>query len=290
MNYFLLVNTFSNSGKSKAVIQNHFQLIKKYLPNSEIRFLEEGDRIEEIVSGIEEGFDVCVACGGDGTISAVASAIRNRSLLLGVLPIGTGNDFAKSLGLKKSLEENLAVLKKAEFISVDLVRVNDTYFINTLGIGFDGQTNFIATTLPSCLSVFRYVLAGMLTLFRAKVFTAKIKSASLEDLIVTETKMIVLANGKWEGGKYLISPSSDPNDGILELIYANKVSTVRLVLEFLKLSAGVAVSEGMFSMIKGSNFSIKLSEPVYIHKDGEILEQASVFDIELIKKELQVIA
>lgn len=290
MNYFLLVNTSSNSGKSKQIIQRNEQLIKSYLPDSEIRFLEEDELIEDIISSIGDKFDAVVACGGDGTINAVASSLRHQNTLLGVLPIGTGNDFSKSIGLSKSLEENLKILKKAETKPVDLIQVNDSFFINTLGIGFDGETNYLATRLPNWLSSFRYMFAGVIALKTAKKFIAVIKQYSGESIIKEETKMIVVANGKWEGSKYLISPSSNPGDGEIELIYTKSVSTFRLVIEFLKLSLGFPLSSKFFETLRGQEFLVETTEPVYVHKDGELMQKSNSFHLRVFPEQLKVIA
>ncbi len=289
MNYFLVVNTSSNSGKSRKVIQGNRDLIKSYLPNSEIRYVEEGESIRDVISGIYGRFDVIVACGGDGTINSVASSIKDRDIILGILPIGTGNDFSKTLGLGKSLEENLSVLKGGKLRSVDLVQVNDSFFINTLGIGFDGETNYIAAILPGWLSKLRYLLAGLRVLKTARNFEAVIDTHASSDRLDIETKMIVAANGKWEGGKYLISPNSDISDGLIELRYTQKTSTFRLVLEFLKLSLGFQISKGLFGTITGHEFLIETSEPVYVHKDGEILERNKRFHLKVFPKKIKVI-
>ncbi len=290
MSYFLLVNTSSNSGKSRKVIEDNLDLIKHYLPDSEIRFMDKGESVEGILSSISDRFDVVVACGGDGTISSVATSLRDKDVCLGVLPLGTGNDFSKSLGLGKSLDANLKVLKRREVKSVDLIQVNETYFINTLGLGFDGETNFIASKLPGWLSGFRYVLAGLKVLGSAKKFRATIDQKQSSVSLNIDSKMIVIANGKWEGGKYLISPDSKIDDGLLELIYTKDVSTLRLVIEFLKLSFGIPISPVLFETITGEEFSIRTLEPVYIHKDGEVLKKNDHFDLKLFPNQIKVIA
>lgn len=286
LSYCLIVNRASNSGKCLHTITKHLSLIKNTLKNVEVYELGENESIVDIASLKAETFNVIVACGGDGTARKVAIGIKDHDVLFGVLPLGSGNDFAKMLNLSSSLEVNLKVLEKAETSTLDLGILNDTFFINTLGLGFDGYTNYLASKSKIKGSL-KYVLSGIKALITAKAFDATINCKGRTESF--HTLMILIANGKWEGGKYFVSPNSLNNDGYLELIILKSISKIRLAIEFIKLSLGSSLSSDLIKLTSIQKTKITTSIPVYTHADGEIEKSEQHFSIDISPKKLNVI-
>lgn len=286
LSYFLIVNGASNSGRSLHTIKKHLSLIKKTLKSVQIYEISEFESISEIAASNAETFDVIVACGGDGTARKVAIGIKDHDVLFGILPLGSGNDFAKMLNLSSSFTENLNVLKKANHRSLDLGVFNSSYFINTLGIGFDGFTNFLASQSRIKGSL-KYVISGLKALIIAQAFDTSIHNEGKKRLF--KTKMIIIANGKWEGGKYLVSPTSINNDGLLDFIVLNNINRFRLAIEFIKLSLGKPLSFSLIEKISFKKAVIKTSIPVFVHADGEVEKKQSSFLVTINPKMFNVI-
>ncbi|GAB5408861.1 MAG: diacylglycerol kinase family lipid kinase [Balneolaceae bacterium] len=286
LSYCLIVNKFSNSGKSIDVITKHINEIDKILKNVEIYELGENESISEITSQKAILFDVIVACGGDGTARKVAIGLKNQNTVFGVLPLGSGNDFAKMLNLSTSFEENLAILKSAKTCSLDLGIVNKIFFINTLGIGFDGFTNYLASKSKISGS-FKYVFAGFQALVKAKPFNATITTDKKVEFF--RTLMIIVANGKWEGGNYFVSPSSVNNDGLLELIVLKDINRLRLAIEFIKLSFGYQLSSKLVTSLNTKEAKISTSSSVFVHADGEVEKCETSFSVGISPQSLNVI-
>lgn len=282
----MIVNKASNSGRSLDIIHAHLPLIKEILEKVEIYPVEKHESISDVVRSKAQHFDVIVACGGDGTIRKAAIGIRDQDALLGLLPLGSGNDFAKMLGLKKSFERNLTILKQAQVITCDIVQVNNTQFINTLGIGFDGYTNYLSSK-SAIKGSFKYVIAGLRALLTANLFNATITINNVSEKF--ESMMLIVANGKWEGGKYLVSPESLINDGELELIILNKISKAALAYEFIRLSIGRPLSTDLITLKRCSKAEIHLSKRVYVHADGEVEPRESTFQLSIIPNSFNVI-
>ncbi len=283
----MIVNKASNSGRALQVINKYREEIINKLKFFEIYEVGKEDSISEIANLKAKSFDVIVACGGDGTARSVAIGIKDQDVLFGLLPLGSGNDFAKMLGLSTSFNQNLEILAQGKTRNLDVGKVNNSFFINTYGIGFDGFTNYLASK-SRIRGDFKYVVSGIKALTSAKLFEATIDSE--EGSNSYKTLMVILANGKWEGGKYFISPNSLNNDGILELIILKNIGRIKLSIEFIKLSMGKPISSNLIHLKRVKKVAINTSNLVFAHADGENEQQESTFIVDLHPGKIKVIS
>lgn len=285
--FCLIVNRASNSGRALAIIKSHWIKIQEKLGEVELIEVRSHDSIDQIATLKSQQFDIIVACGGDGTARKVAIGIKDSDALFGLLPIGTGNDFAKMLGLSSSFLENLNILASLKIKPLDLIQFNNSYFINTLGLGFDGRTNLYASNLQFLKGSLKYVVAGLQSLITSQSYTATIH---IDNRIHSfKTLMTVVANGKWEGGRYFVSPASANDDGLFEIIIINNVPKLRLAIEFIRLSLGYKLSDSIHSVFRTNKATINTSNAVFVHADGEIETQQNQFNIKVSTKQLKVI-
>ncbi|MCZ2127801.1 MAG: diacylglycerol kinase family lipid kinase [Anaerolineales bacterium] len=236
--------------------------------------------IELAKQAAEEGCDLVVALGGDGTTHEVVNGLMQipaeRRPMLGVVPIGSGNDFAYSMGISEKSDRALANALKAETVrAVDIGLMTDEhgrkeYFDNTLGIGFDALVTIRSHKLP--------IIKGFLMYFTAVIQTillnhhpAKLVLESEKEKWEAESLMLTLCNGPREGGGFMLSPHSKNDDGALDFVLVNKVSRAtmfRLVPEFMK------GTHARFEQVRMGTFEKRLSlvsdSPLYIHADGEV--------------------
>lgn len=262
-----------------------------------------GHAIELARQAAEEGCDLVVAMGGDGTAHEVMSGLmqvpEDKRPLMGIVPIGSGNDFAYSLGLTQKSAHALAHALKAETIeTVDIGKMTDEhgaveYFDNTLGIGFDAIVTIRSHKLPIVKGFLMYLTAVIQTIF-LNHNPAGVKIETDTESWEGRTLMVTLCNGPREGGGFMLSPNSKNNDGKMEYVIVNKVSRgmmFRLVPEFMN---GTHMRFKQISMGEFKKFSLSSDLPLYIHADGEIftsfgsnLKKAS---FEIISNALRVVA
>ena len=202
--------------------------------------------IELAKQAADEGCDLVVAMGGDGTVHEVVNGLMqvpaDRRPAMGVVPIGSGNDFSYSMGITTKSAQALANALKAETIqTVDLGKMTDEYgrteyFDNTIGIGFDAVVTIRSHKLP--------IVKGFLMYLTAVIQTIILNHNPARMQIETESKkweeeviMLTLCNGPREGGGFMLSPNSKNGDGKMEFLTVTKLSRAtmfRLVPEFLK--------------------------------------------------------
>ena len=237
-----------------------------------------GHAIELAKQASEEGYDLVIAMGGDGTVHEVVNGImqapENKRPVLGVVPVGSGNDFAHGIAASKKSVEALTRALTGEVSTVDLGRMTDEngrqeYFDNTLGIGFGAIVTIRSHRLP--------VLRGFLMYLAAVIQTILLDHNPMKMQIETDEQAweqsviyLVLCNGPREGGGFLIAPDAKIDDGIIHYAMITDVSRpmmFRIVPEVMKGTHGRFKQVHMGTCQK---FTLTADRPLYIHADGEI--------------------
>ncbi|MBV6393139.1 MAG: Diacylglycerol kinase [Anaerolineales bacterium] len=258
--------------------------------------------IELAKQAAEEGCDMVVALGGDGTAHEVVNGLMQvpaeKRPVMGVVPIGSGNDFAYSIGVNHKPDRALAHALKAETIrAVDIGRMTDEhgrveYFDNTLGIGFDAVVTIRSHKLPIVKGFLMYLTAVIQTIL-LNHNPAKIHAETDAETWDAELLMLTLCNGPREGGGFMLSPDSKNDDGQLESVAVTNVSRAmmfRLVPEFMQ---GTHARFKQVRMGQFKKMSITSNRPLYIHADGEIFtsfgSNLKKADFEIIPQALKVV-
>jgi YegS/Rv2252/BmrU family lipid kinase len=287
--YTLIVNCKSNSSRAEEYIRSSENLIYKKLSNCKIKYISSPNQLLKEASLSAQDSSIVIACGGDGTAQSIARGVHCSNTLMGLIPVGSGNDFAKSIGLKTNqpVEYYLDVILKQQVVSVDVPVINDQIFINTAGIGFDGLTNYYASVFKSLKGSVKYTFAGLKAFLNAKplVVSGTIDGSHFD----RKVWLIAVANGAVEGGKYLISPNSINSDRLLELVIVPAYNRLKLGLAFILLSLGRAIPHTFSEVITFKEVSLKIADSHFIHLDGEIGESSSDYEIKLKSECLNVL-
>jgi len=226
----------------------------------------------------EQGYDRVIAMGGDGTAHEVVNGLmqipEKKRPILGVVPVGSGNDFAHSIGIPMKPDHALAHALQSEPFAVDIGLMTDEhghkeYFDNTLGIGFDAVVTIRSHQLP--------VVRGFLMYLTAVIQTIILNHEPAHMQIETDgqkweqsTLMLTICNGPREGGGFLVAPDAKNDDGILHYAMikeTNRAMMFRLVPEVMNGTHGRFKQVTLGSCTR---MSVSADRPMYIHADGEI--------------------
>jgi diacylglycerol kinase (ATP) len=227
----LIVNTKSRRGREWFVgAQRKLTELGVELEMAEA-FRTLPELLAEAEAAVRRNVPMIVAGGGDGTFSALTPYLVESDTALGVLPLGTGNAFARDLGIAASLDAACDALVTGKLAQVDLGRAGDHYFLNVATVGL---TTLIADELTvkakRRFGRFVYALALWRALGRVQPFVAKLRTPSGEAEF--ETLQVVVGNGRFHAGPFPLSPEASITEGRLSL-YAVK-TTQRSA--FLKLA------------------------------------------------------
>lgn len=226
----------------------------------------------------EQGYEMVIAMGGDGTVHEVVNGLMQvpgeKRPILGIVPVGSGNDFAHAMGVPLRSDHALARALSGEPRSIDLGLMTDEhgrkeYFDNTLGIGFDAVVTIRSHRLPVLRGFLMYLTAVIQTiLLNHDPMGMQIESDG--EKLTQSNLLLTLCNGPREGGGFLIAPAAVPDDGILHYAMIENVSRLmmfRLVPEVMK------GTHGNFRQVRlGSckKMGVIADRAMYIHADGEI--------------------
>jgi len=254
-----------------------------------------GDLEEQVRDQVDHGADRIIVAGGDGSIHEAVNGIMRagNSARLGVIPTGTGNDFAKACGIPLDWELATQLLgarirTDTRWRRIDIGRMNDRYFANGAGIGFDAKVTRVARSYRWPIGDFVYLLAILRCLVDG-VATPDMKIVADELSTTGPVTLANASNGAWVGGMFHIAPMADNSDGQLELVIADPVSRLRILSLLPKLIRGEHLGEAEVSHASVRSVSIEASEPVPSHLDGEVGELVSRFEIEILPAALDLL-
>ena len=235
-------------------------------------------------------FDVFVACGGDGTIQCIANELINSDKIMGILPVGSGNDFVKIFGIHLSKKDYIDILVNGIIKKYDLVQVNnESKFINTFGIGFDAMANEIASRIKVSVGRFKYFFAALWSLISVSrlEFSLKVDENSPKHY---SSYLVVITNGRWEGGTFFISPDSVPTDGLLEMTISTSTNKFSLLKTLLRLILLRDLDENEIEKISFKSAEIALKKPVISHSDGEVLNPSNKYSFRVHPKAVNILS
>jgi diacylglycerol kinase (ATP) len=226
-----------------------------------------------------------IVAGGDGTLNEVVNGLGTSAhrMRVGILPLGTGNDFARTLGLPSSLEDNIDILRFGKTRRIDLVRVKSKrsrYFINVSAGGFSGMVDGkITPRVKRIWGPFAYVRGAAAALPNLHAYKTTIVLDDRERFSA-ELYNVVVANGRFVAGGLPIAPNADPSDGKLEVVLIPKLSPGEMALLAAEIVLGKHLSRSATILRQAKKIAVRSRPGMYFNVDGELVGNApAVFQI-----------
>lgn len=266
-----IVNPSANRSKALKQVGWLRNAVKEHWPGSRIVISKKAGDLARIGRDEAAKGHPVIACGGDGSINELINGVAGMDTVVGVLPMGSGNDFAKSMGIPLKKDAALRALRSADAAPIDLIRYDTNrgggLCDNTLGIGFDGWANFHAHQNTVFKGTLQYLYATVKTAFTFKAVPMRLTLDELE--ITGDFLMVTVCNGTTEGGNFKVAPMADPTDGWMDVVMLGPLSIPGL---FVRLPFFLTGSQFRFKDIRHMrcrSFSAEIGVPVGVHVDGE---------------------
>lgn len=293
----LIANPAAQNGNGAAAAQRALADLRSKLGDDAVVYAPTaGPRHACEIAERAEGCSTVIALGGDGVIHEVASGLMKRPAehrpTLGVIPVGSGNDYARTLGVSRKVDEACAQLLAAQTVPVDVGRVNDHWFLETLSFGLDAaiahdtverrvRTGRTGTAL--------YMESGInqllhhLELYRYR--------ASFDDGEPVEAESILFAvqMGPYYGSGFKICPDARIDDGMLDICIAHPPADLaRALFIFLRAKTGGHTRFKQIEMRRCRSLHVEFDEAPPVQIDGELIG-GRVFDVALEPAALDVL-
>ena len=276
MRHIFLINSFSLKNKTASMVKAIEEVCREEKINYDIEINTSYLSTEDILDRYNEDKNIIIAIGGDGTINRVLNGIVNTNNILGYIPYGTGNDFYRT---------NKELLKDG-INKIDLVKINEKYFINIACFGIDAdianQEELKFKFIPEKQKYNIGLVRNFLT-YRSKHFKVDINDKTIEDDFTT----IAVCNARYYGGGYRVSPNSKVNDGLLEVVLVRKTNKANMARLITSMKEAKHLLSDKVDVIQTDKLTIKSPKKVGANIDGEKYVSDS-FDIELIKDGIDI--
>nr|WP_295974370.1 diacylglycerol kinase [uncultured Bacillus sp.] len=229
-----------------------------------------GDAAVEARLAVERRFDLVVAAGGDGTINEVVNGMAEQEYRprLGVIPVGTTNDFARALQIPRDIVAATEIIAKGDTIPVDIGRMDNKYFINIAGGGRLTELTYdVPSKLKTMLGQLAYYLKGMEMLPSLKATKVRIEYDG--KLFEGEVMLFLVALTNSVGGFEKLSPNSSINDGMFSLLILKDTN----LADFIRIASlairGEHINDPNVLYTKANRIKVTSDEKVQLNLDGE---------------------
>ena len=272
----LVVNALSRSGEQD--FSRASEILRSFgVPIKEEYALRDPSRLPETVRrAVSEGADLIVVGGGDGSVSSVVDFLVESETVLGLLPLGTANDFARTLGIPSDVQSACETIAHGAVVDVDLGLAGEDYFVNVASVGMGAEvTNALSPELKKRAGILAYPVAATEAFVSHRPFSATLTfpngdhpPASFERLL-----QVAVGNGRFYGGGFAVAPGAAIDDRSLD-VYAIELGRPRNMVGVTRyLRSGEFIhQEGVHYYSTGA-VHFETDPPLPINIDGELVDQ-----------------
>ncbi len=281
MKVTVIVNPAAGGGRAVQEWKKAEQVLHGAGWTPEIRFTKaRGHATQLAAEAVDGGSELVVAVGGDGTAHEVVNGlpIPGRAIF-GLIPGGTGNDFAKTVGIPLDARAAAEVLVKGKPRVIDVGRVLDRYFLNVAGVGFDAEVARLVNSSPKALPG---PVAYVLGILRAILFYhAQETTLTMDDRTWKGRALLAaVGNAKFYGGGMMMCPHALIDDGRFSVVVGGDLNVIEVLMVLPKLFKGEHLSHPKVTEFESVRIAVDGPARVPVHADGEVIGTLpAVFDL-----------
>ena len=261
----LIVNPKSGADRAPQSLAAVNEALRTIVRDLDITITTSAEDAERAAArALDERCDAIYVAGGDGTLNAVLRTLVRRGgdpIPIGVIPFGTGNDFAKALGLGEEPGPAVDALLERLVVDVDIGMLNDRPFANTSAGGFIADVSATLTEgLKDVTGKLAYVIGGARALFGTEPFSARLSIEGVSDEAAgggdaIEVQMFAVCNSGYIGGGYVLAPDARLDDGLVDVLIVPRMSMLEFVGVLQRLAASADVDDPAVRRFRASAFA-----------------------------------
>jgi diacylglycerol kinase (ATP) len=248
---------------------------------------------------------VVIAAGGDGTVRLVAQELAGTGVPLGVLPLGTGNDFARANGIPDDIAGALERIVRRNTRAIDLLEVNGRPFVTAGGIGIGAHSALVVPWIKALHPLARMaadslgsgayrIAAGANVLFRPGLtervrLTWRVPGEASDQSMEVSTQGVFIANQRTLGGGIALPVPADNADGALDVCVVHDVARVRLLAALTRMLRGSAIASSVFSAWRAVRVTIETEKRSAFFGCGDLMAEGTKFEVRVVPGALRVL-
>ena len=236
-----------------------------------------GEAMEIARELVRKGVGIVAAAGGDGTLNEVAQALVGTKTALGIIPLGSGNDFLRSLVGEVDFQKALRRLREGKPTPVDVGKANSRFYLNSLGMGIDGQIAEDFMCWKFLRGELGYLWAALYEVARFGPFELRVRTDAGE--FTLPGLMVSVMNGSHTAGGFHIAPGASLTDGALNLIAIRHYPRISRVPILLKVRAGKHLGLRGVKTALVRWVEVRTDRPLRVYVDGELLPRTAELSV-----------
>jgi diacylglycerol kinase (ATP) len=292
MKTMFIINPISGKGRKRKPEETVRMIAEAYDRAGrayEIRMWDRPDRIGELISdAVKGGFSVVVAAGGDGTINEIGHRLVGTGIALGVIPMGSGNGFARHLGYSRRRKKAIRQLLTANTVDIDTGDFGGIPFMNNAGIGIDAEVaQQFSHTKKRGLGT--YLKLASRAYFGFKSFKATLVVDGNREYRWDNIMFMDITNGSQWGGGAVIAPLSTLSDGYMEAVVLERSSMLSMPRLLKLLFIGKLYRHPRIKIVRGKQFEITRRQAGNAHVDGESVKLGKTIRAQIHEKSVKLL-
>ncbi|MCK0178800.1 diacylglycerol kinase family lipid kinase [Flavobacteriaceae bacterium S0862] len=283
--WFVIINPTSGNGKAKKLWPKIKHRLNCERFQFEFYFTNSGlHNIELIQLAVNQEFKNIICIGGDGTIHNTLNGIMSQntvvtsSINVGIIPVGTGNDWVKTYNIPRNIEDAISIIKSGKIICQDVGKIEfldsqkpPVFFNNLAGIGFDGYVVSKVGNYKN-FGALAYLIGAISGLFSFKNFDVEVVADSQK--IKTKSLMVLIGLCKYSGGGMQLTDYTKPTDGLFDISIAKNFSKLDILKNLVKLFNGSIVKLKKVEILKTNTITVRCKDKLnipFVQADGELI-------------------
>lgn len=278
------------SGNRAADTEQLARCIQLNFPGADMRLTKAAGHATELArEAADNHFDVVVAIGGDGTINETARGLVGTQTALAVIPRGSGNGFARELGMPLIFEEAVVRLQRGSIGLIDVGQANGELFLNVAGVGLEAEIawQFMEHGKSGARGKWPYFKLGAKTVFTYQPPLWDVHADGAHDLIAPLT--LVFANGRQYGSNFKIAPRANLGDGLLDMVAVNDVAKWKLALALPSFFTNTWRPLGVTATTQVKHVVLTREGKFPYHIDGEPRQADGKLEIAIVPRALKIL-
>ena len=272
----IIVNPYAGRWRAKAAIPDIERACEKTGLDYELSLTKGPNHgIELAREAALAGFSPIVSAGGDGSVSEVVNGLMQAAGggmagPLGIIPLGSADDFADMLDLEKEIEAACRMILAGHTRTVDVGHVNGRYFDNNSAVGLEPMVSITQAGMKRVKGTPRYILAALTTILSHRPWRARLvwDGGQYEGPVA----LVSVGNTRRTGGVFWMTPRAEPDDGYLDFVFAGKLGRLKLIRLLPTTFDGSHVERPEVTYARTTHLAIECDPPTPIQADGELFE------------------
>ncbi|MCA1635694.1 MAG: diacylglycerol kinase family lipid kinase [Acidobacteria bacterium] len=278
----LIVNPVSGTDSAPDYLQAMNERLREGVGELDIVLtVGAGDAMRLAERAAREGYERLFVAGGDGTLNEVLNGVAAVEGALarttfGLIPLGTGNDFASALGLPEDVEQAVEMLLRGRTVEADVGVLNGRHFVNVSAGGFIAEvSDAVNPQLKSVAGKLAYLIGGAQVLMEYEPVGVRSRCVAEDGRVFTRdlsAQMFAVCNSRMVGGGRLIAPHAVIDDGLFDVCFVEAMPTLEFVGLLGAVSGGDHIEDERVAYFRARSLDLSFDRRIKINTDGEVLE------------------